>query len=258
MIDMHAHLACFTEGYEEIRGETELDFRLKNGITTCFSAGTPSEWQVMEGFRSRREIIVSFGIHPWHSGRYQVEECREYLELCGFVGEIGMDSVWCEVPLKLQQRRLEEQLQIAADLGKPVLLHTKGQEEKIADIIKGFPGSVCVHWYSGSKSGFEKFLEQDCYFTLGPDTAMVWGENRSLIGTMVREIPADRLFLETDGLPAIAWAKGVEHIKMEEIPAVLKHSLEYTAVAKGWKQKALACQIRENLERWLAMGRAAV
>ena len=251
MIDMHAHLACLSEGYETLDGETELNFRRKNGITTCFSTGTPGEWQAMESFRSQGEIIVSFGIHPWYTHCYQVEECREYLELCSFVGEIGMDSVWCEIPLKLQQRRLEEQLQIAADLGKPVLLHTKGQEEKIADIIKGFPGSVCVHWYSGPEKDFEKFLEQDCYFTLGPDTSMVWGEHRGLIGTMVREIPADRLFLETDGLPAVAWAKGVEHVKLQEIPEVLKRSLEYTAVAKGWKKEALACQIEENLQRWL-------
>lgn len=73
MIDMHAHLACLSEGYETLDGETELNFRRKNGITTCFSTGTPGEWQAMESLRSQREIIVSFGIHPWYTHRYQVE-----------------------------------------------------------------------------------------------------------------------------------------------------------------------------------------
>ena len=52
------------------------------------------------------------------------------------VGEIGMDSVWCQVPLPIQERVFREQLAMACSLKKPVVLHTKGQEKAIASILK--------------------------------------------------------------------------------------------------------------------------
>lgn len=255
MIDMHAHLSCLTEGAPGDNASRikalaleELELRKANGITTCFSTGTPGEWRCLEPFRTRKEILVSFGIHPWYCGDYTVEECREYLEACDFVGEIGMDSVWCAVPLDLQQRQLERQLQIAADLKKPVVLHTKGEEERIGDMIRGFPEKVCVHWYSGSEAGLETFLKRDCYFTLGPDTAALCRQNKSLNLRMVREIPADRLFVETDGISAVAWARGEAQADLREIPAVLRENLEYAATVKGCPAEALAEQMEANLQ----------
>lgn len=87
----------------------------------------------------------------------------------------GMDSVWCDIPLDIQQKRLEEQLQIAADLKKPVLLHTKGQEKRIAELLRGFPYHICAHWYSGTEQDLEPYLDLGCYFTLGPDFSAACG-----------------------------------------------------------------------------------
>ncbi len=50
---------------------------------------------------------------------------------------------------------------------------------------------------------------------------------------MVSEIPASRLFLETDGIDAIAWAHGMNTIDLAQIPKVLKENLEYTALIKN-------------------------
>lgn len=41
-----------------------------------------------------------------------------------------MDSVWCDVDLKIQKEVFEKQLQFAQALNKPVILHTKGQEKR--------------------------------------------------------------------------------------------------------------------------------
>lgn len=241
MIDMHAHW----EAAEEI------SLRAQNGIVTCFSTGTPEEWRRMEALRSRPEILVSFGLHPWYADQYDLAQCRECLELCDFVGEIGMDSVWCEVPLKVQQEKLEQQLQVAADMNKPILLHTKGQERRIADMVRGFSGKVCVHWYSGPEADFERFLEQDCFFTLGPDTASLCRKGTRLNQRMVREIPAERLFVETDGISAVAWARGIKELGIEKIPEVLRENLVYAAEEKGLTADALEKTMQKNLQNFL-------
>lgn len=271
-IDMHAHLFCISEADKILSGESleitavkELDFRRQQSIFTCFSAGTPEEWQFMEQWRERDEVLLSFGIHPWYADRYSVNNCRGYLEECDFIGEIGMDSVWCQVPLETQKRALEQQLQIAADLGKPVLLHTKGQEKEIGEIIKDFPGNVCVHWYSGGEKELEVYLEKDCYFTLGPDFAQVCRmgekpfkqaadddkvEKRQGYLRILKEIPVNRLFLETDGLSAVAWANGVKKAPMQEISQVLEANEAFLAEEKQMTAEALQRQMKKNLIEW--------
>ena len=243
MIDMHAHLSFDGERAEQ---EKELEFRKNQGIYTCFSTGTPVEWEQFQPWRERKEILVSFGLHPWYADQFDLEECEGLFRECDFIGEIGMDSVWCQVPLKLQQRVLEGQLQAAADLGKPVILHTKGQEKRIGEIIRDFPGKICVHWYSGTEKDLEGYLEKDCYFTLGPDTADTCGCMRIL-----KEVSPDRLFVETDGLSAVAWARKAETLEIEEIPAVLWKNTEYAAKAKGYSAREMELCMKKNLAEFL-------
>ncbi len=281
MLDMHAHLLCLSEGYREKLTEQEmyalamqeLAVRKEYGIDTVFSCGMPQEWEFMQKRLAQSEtgeqqptkekaeqplgwlpdssekqngdFILSFGIHPWYSDRFDPQDCRELFKASPIVGEIGMDSVWCEVPLAVQRRVFAWQLEIAAELKKPVVLHTKGQERQIVEMVRDFPEKACVHWYSGGEAEFEKFLEAGCYFTLGPDLA----ENFTpLYERMLREIPADRLFLETDGLSSIAWMRGQETgaVSFRDIPAVLEKNLELTARVKQVRTEQLRTCLKEN------------
>lgn len=243
LVDAHAHLFS----------SSEIALRAENGIITCFSAGTPEEWLALQPYENREEIFISFGVHPWYADRLRPEDWAECFRRCNLVGEIGMDSVWCAVPLAIQQKQLERQLEIAAELRKPVILHTKGQEERIADIIRGFPGKVCVHWYSGGPAAFARFLAQDCYFTLGPDTAALCEDEADggLRRRMLKEIPLERLFTETDGVSAIAWARGAEQAAEEEIPEVLSKSVRCIAAEKGVPEEAAAALMEKNLRQFL-------
>ncbi len=280
MLDMHAHLACLSEEYvknltQKQRygfGIQELKLRRSQNIATFFSCGTPEEWKAAMNLMEetgRDGFYMSFGIHPWYSDRYCPEDCIELLRDCDAVGEIGMDSVWCDIPLPVQRRVLERQLQIAADLRRPVILHTKGQEQEVADIIRDFPGKVCVHWYSGDVKTLERFIQMDCYFTLGPDLEKVFPGRASARKTgcecaeekdrasgelyryMLNRIPADRLFLETDGILAVAWARGAAALPLEEISVVLNENLVHLAHYRKVKADEMQAEIWRNLQKFL-------
>lgn len=319
VLDMHAHLSCFSDSGEiggfarresmqeiERAAKKEISLRRNSGIATFISCKSPQEWELIRKYRQNEELFFSFGIHPWTAGRYSVEQCMELFQSCDAVGEIGMDSVWCEVPLNVQRRQFERQLSLAARLGKPVVLHTKGQEGEIAKLVRGFPNPVCVHWYSGNRENLQKFLEMGCYFTLGPDLAAVCrreevprhqaetrreevsayqaetcgeevsayqaetcGEEMSAHQTgacgcaggeeseehiclqMVREIPADRLFVETDGISAVAWALGARYTGLENLRPVLQENIRYLAGRKKMKEDELCRKMWENLNRFL-------
>lgn len=257
---------------------------------------------------------LSFGIHPWYSDRFwehgasgewklvrlteggeqklcEVRKCdmrnsvqvsiyQEIYERCSVIGEIGMDSVWCDIPLDIQRAVFVQQLKIAGKLNKPVILHTKGQEREIAELIQDFPGKVCVHWYSGDIETLEKFIQKDCYFTLGPDVGKAFAQktesgradgaglesgfteksadaeqedkaSAELYRYMIEHIPAERLFLETDGISAVAWARGVSELPMEEIPAVLQENLKHLAECKGMTQEQMRARMWENLGEFI-------
>lgn len=266
--DMHAHLACLSQEDTKKWNQTEmtkaamheLGIRRAQNIPSFFSFGTPEEWEFWQGLtvqlklqgndQKRKFWLTSFGIHPWYSDQYDPADYPEYFKECDAVGEIGMDSVWCDVPLNIQRRVLERQLQIAADLNTPVILHTKGQEKAVYELVKDFPGKVCVHWYSGDTETFEKYLEMGCYFTLGPD----FGRKASaqLYRYMVQRIPKDRLFLETDGISAVAWAYGTETLPLEDISVVLKENLNCLARAKGCSDSYMKEQLQKNIAEFLS------
>lgn len=303
MIDMHAHFFCIER---ETSVTEELRLRRADGLRTFFSCGTPEEWEKTKGLRSREEVYVSFGIHPWYADRYDAEEYTELFQMCDAIGEIGMDNVWCEVPYEIQRRQLKRQLDMAAQFGKAVILHTKGREKEIAQMIRDFPNPVCVHWYSGDVDTFEQFLELGCYFTLGPDFAQLckaadtgqidtaggtdktadaagiagkaadMAEGRSqtadsvpkelesdfnweqarLYGRMAREIPLDRLFLETDGISAVAWALGSEYTGLDRISQVLWENARYLAEIRNIEEETLCRRMEQNLNKFLNFGKS--
>ena len=148
LTDSHAHICSYGDLEMAVK---EIKYRKTNGIFTCFSTGTPEQWQDMQRIlqaagAGEEEAEISFGIHPWYADQWNPRDWMDIYQSCRIIGEIGMDSLWCQVPLKRQQEVLEEQLQMAADLRKPVVLHTKDCEAEIAEIIKGFPCPVLVHW----------------------------------------------------------------------------------------------------------------
>jgi len=163
-----------------------------------FSAGTPKESEYLRSMLAREEI--SFGIHPWYADQYEPGQYQDLYRECAVIGEIGMDTLWCDVSLERQKKVFEAQLQIAADLQKPVVLHTKNCEARIAEIIRDFPWPVLVHWYSGDEKSLFAFLEYGCFFTLGPDTSLLTDS------MLLSHVPPDHLLTETDGIGAIRWA----------------------------------------------------
>lgn len=262
VIDMHSHLLCLTEenkdlGFEEkiSLAEEELALRKRAGIATFLSGGRPEEWRFLQQLRDREELLFCYGLHPWYAGQYEPDASfYKLLSGCDAVGEIGMDSVWCDVPLQVQRRVFVRQLELAAELGKPVILHTKGQEEQIAELVRDFPGKICVHWYSGGPAALGKLIGYGCYFTLGPDLG-----DSPLYRKMLTEIPVDRLFVETDGITSVLWARGVESLEsygtgacfLPQIPEVLERSMGIIASFHGMDVEALQERMRQNLAEFL-------
>ncbi|HHU16914.1 MAG TPA: TatD family hydrolase, partial [Clostridiales bacterium] len=183
-----------------------------------------------------------FGLHPWYADQYDLKDMMTYLINCSVIGEIGMDSVWCNTDLDTQQRVFIAQLDIAQQIGCPVMLHTKGMEKEIGEIIANYTMPVIVHWYS-SLEHLGLYLKRDCYFTVGPDVS-----KNEAVQQAVKSVPLDRLFVETDGTAAVEWATG-KPASPKDLPEILLSSVSYISKIKGIDIDIVQKEIAKNFER---------
>lgn len=181
MHDAHYHLS------EEI-----LHYKL-DGI--C-NVANPNEFEMVQ----KNNLFYSCGVHPWQASFENLEKMKPYLEIAPIIGEIGMDNLWCDVNLDIQRQVFEQQVKFAKRKHKPVLLHTKGQEKEILDIIKKYPNTYIVHWY-GCMDYVKEYDEVVSYFTVGPSI----GQEKE-VSHLVELVSLEKLLLETDGVEAIKWA----------------------------------------------------
>ena len=213
--------------------------RLENGIISLICASTPPEAEALfthlkriEGSDSERNgnsrpscLIPTTGLHPWHADKYSVSDMERFIRACPVIGEIGMDSVWCGVPLSVQERVFRRQLALAVTLRRPVILHTKGQEARIARILREYPNTYLVHWYS-CEDCLEDYIRLGCYISVGPD---VWWN--PAVQHAAKAAPADRILIETDGMAAVSWAfKEAPDQKKRPLPGSVSGALDAVLV----------------------------
>ena len=127
MIDTHAHLTSLDDADEAIRRAAEA------GVTRILTVGTSvDDCRAALELADRHEgVFAILGIHPHEAG--QVEEGTVH-EVCRLqnhpkavaVGEIGLDWYRDYAPREAQLRLFEAQLEMAADIGKPVVIHSRG------------------------------------------------------------------------------------------------------------------------------------
>ncbi|HCM88307.1 MULTISPECIES: TatD family hydrolase [Vagococcus] len=236
MIDAHCHL--------DSKGIL-LNLLIQEKIPATINCQNENEWYHHSiAIKDHSFLDLSAGIHPWDSDFLDIDTFFPMLNKTEIIGEIGMDNTWTTIPLEIQEQVFVQQLEIAYKLRKPVILHTKGQELEIAEIIQDYPNSYLVHWYS-SDSHLDRYIALDCYFTIGPSII-----NDPVIQNIATKVPLDRLLFESDGLSALSWAHQLEEDKLDYV-TIQEKNLQFLANLKKITYLELKYTLRVNYERWL-------
>ncbi len=187
--------------------------------------------------------IISAGIHPWKADVTVWLEMLSILYEAPVIGEIGLDNEWCSVDMDVQRKVFRKQLELAAQLGKPVILHTKGMEREILDTIGHYPNRYLVHWYD-CEEWLTEYISLGCWFTIGPETA------NPNVAHLARTVPLDRLLIESDGLEGIAWGQGTE-LTANHYPTAMQKHLQTIARLRNMDANALLHQMHQNLDTFI-------
>ncbi len=186
------------------------------------------------------------GVHPHHAVELDSAQLQAFNELARrpevvAVGECGLDYFRNFSPHEAQLEAFEAQLQLAAQVRKPVFLHQRDAHEDFMRVMgkhrAQLTGGV-AHCFTAGLDEARAYLDLDLYIGI---TGWICDERRGHhLREVVRHIPADRLLIETDApylLPRDLQPK--PHSRRNE-PMYLPHVLAAIAEARGERYEALA------------------
>lgn len=149
-------------------------------------------------------LYATAGVHPHHAGDYGAETdalLRELAREPGVVavGETGLDYFRDLSPRPAQRAAFEKQIALAIDLRMPLFLHQRDAHTDFLALLKAARDqvpAVVVHCFTDTRRALFDYLDLDCHIGI---TGWVCDERRGThLRDLVREIPANRLMLETD------------------------------------------------------------
>jgi TatD DNase family protein len=181
------------------------------GVTTFVQGGyDPADWDRQEELKRRfgAEVIwTAYGLHPWWIDQAADAQVREGLaalatrgRMADAIGEIGLDHGprLSREGRARQEAAFDEQLALARELGKPVILHVvRAHARALTRLRAAGPGLLpgIVHSFSGSADEAWRYLELGLLISAGPG---VLGGGFAKAKKALDSLPPEAWVLETD------------------------------------------------------------
>jgi TatD DNase family protein len=240
LTDTHAHLDACAEPAEVL-----LSRAREAGVerVVAIGSGLDSCRKTLAIAARETGVFAALGVHPHQAAdedANRLDELRDLLRdpRAVAVGEIGLDFYRDYAPRDRQRDVFARQLELAAELEKTVVVHTRSAEEETAAALDGFPGTVVLHCFS-SPALLPVALERGYYVSFAGNVTYPKAEE---LREAARAVPSDRLLAETDS-PYLA--PQPRRGRPNE-PANVVHTVAALADARGEDTAATAALLDAN------------
>jgi TatD DNase family protein len=246
--DTHAHLDACAQPADEL-------------VARALAAGVDRIVSVGSGLESCREtlaiagrhdgVFAALGIHPHQAAEpdaTRLDELRELLadERAVAIGETGLDFYRDYAPHDRQRELFERQLELAGELGKTVVVHTRAASDETAAALKEFAGTVVLHCFSAPEL-LPVALERGYYLSFAGNVTYPKADE---LRQAARAVPGERLLVETDS-PYLA--PQPRRGRPNE-PANVVHTVAALAEARGDDPGELATRLDANASAAFGLG----
>ena len=201
LFDSHAHMD--DRRFDDDRAELLSDFP-RAGIRYLMNAACDLE-SSKAGIRLSSQydwIYCAVGSHPDDADHVDEARIEEYRRLATenpkvrAIGEIGLDYHYEDVPRAIQQKAFRMQMQLAKELGLPVIVHEREAHGDGLQIVDEFPEVKGVfHCFSGSAEFALELVRRGWYIGF---TGVLTFKNARKAVEAAQAIPLDRILIETD------------------------------------------------------------
>ena len=201
IFDTHAH-------YDDEQFDGDRDELLKSmpdlgvGTIVDVSATYESCEKVLALAGKYPHVYAAIGVHPDEVGELNEDKIQHMKELCCnkkvvAVGEIGLDYYWDNEPHEVQQKWFIRQLELAGEVKKPVIIHSREAAADTMYIMKNYAQGLggVIHCYSYSREMAEEYVKMGFYIGIG---GVVTFKNAKKLKDVAAAIPIEKIVLETD------------------------------------------------------------
>lgn len=201
IFDTHAHYD--DEQFDEDR-DALLESMHGGGVGTIVNAGSDiASWEdIRRLVRKYPFVYGAAGVHPDDVGELNEEKfsrLKEILQVDKFVavGEIGLDYYWDNESHDIQKEWFIRQLNLAKELGKPVIIHSRDAAADTFEIMKEHAAGLdgVIHCFSYSVELAREYVKRGFYIGVG---GVVTFKNSKKLKEVVADTPLESIVLETD------------------------------------------------------------
>lgn len=201
IFESHAHYD--SHQFEEDRVEL-LNSMQEQGVGTIVNvcADWDSVTEVVEMAQKYPFMYAAVGLHPDEVGELNDErfeflksQCQQ--EKVVAIGEIGLDYYWDNESHDVQKQWFVRQLELARELGLPVIIHSRDAAEDTLKIMKEHAQGLrgVIHCFSYSKELAEEYVKMGFHIGIG---GVVTFKNGKKLKEVAEVVPLERILLETD------------------------------------------------------------
>lgn len=247
LIDTHCHITCdrLYPRIDEII-EHAKTHHIQRMLIVCVNF-EEYERAVLCVAKEPALFDIALGFHP--NDLYAFSE-DDYTRLEGLLkdhklialGEIGLDYHWDDVKKEDQMIGFKRQLDMAATYHMPVLIHMRDATQDTLQILSEYPNVTGVfHCFSGSKESADIALKMGYYISIGGPVTF---KNARGLPETVAQIPADRLFVETD----CPFLTPHPFRGKENEPMYVRYTFEKVCTCKNMAHDEMALQMQKNYQ----------
>lgn len=203
--DAHLHLQDGRLG--DVR-EVTLEMKRAGVAMAVVNATRQSDWNDVQTLiawsmgEEAPELLPAYGIHPWQAATAEegwLDDLRDYLAIHpqSSIGEIGLDT-WIDDPsLDVQRPVFRAQLELAAELAKPMSIHCLKAWGPLMEELKACPPTApfLMHSYGGSIECARQLLDLGAYFSF---SGYFLQPRKAAVVEVFKQVPKDRVLIETD------------------------------------------------------------
>ena len=204
---------------------------------------------MLEKVRAYPYISVSAGMHPMadETDAFTIDYLTELAsdEKVVAIGETGLDYYYHKDDPRWQQERFRAHIQVANELDKPVIVHTRDAGDDTLEILKQENAERCggvIHCFTETQEFANQALELGFMISI---SGIVTFRNADVLRAIAKTIPDDRLLIETDS-PYLA---PMPHRGKQNQPAFVQHVAETLAQVRDTSVEHIAEISRDNFYR---------
>jgi TatD DNase family protein len=247
VIDSHTHLDR-GPGSEFELVEAARDAGVKRILTIGIDQRSRSA--ALAAAETYDEVFAAIGHHPNNATGYDdaiTDELREVAAhpRCLAIGETGLDDYRDYAPRPDQERAFRAQIELAHELGKPLVIHTRAAEDDTIGTLAAHAEGleVILHCFS-MPSRLEECLDRGWWISFAGNVTYPKAED---LAEAAERVPLDRLLVETDA-PYLTPQPVRKHRNQ---PAYVVHTARFIAERRGIAYDELEAAVEANAARLL-------